>query len=152
MARERIKISSLSIRTESLDAKFAAAAARFADEPYVAIACKPGRDSPPQAYLVSPDLWEMLLRNTDLLGRLAASPGFGELRGENRRLAEALEGMKRLLDDARAQLGEDAVVSRACWVRVKVGDSVLSAVEEAERRSASLRSGGVRVVGPGGPL
>lgn len=105
------------ISTERLASRAADAVRSLRDEPYTVVSIQSGPDAEPDGYLISPEIWRLLLQQYDTATRLTESPDFGELRRENNALRAQLGAT---LNELKARLGEDTI-SPECWRAVRGG-------------------------------
>jgi len=130
-----MKLDGRQIGTRSLDGKFAKAAQALKDNPYEVISCRPDRDAEPDAYLIAPRLFRMMVDYWEAYNRLTGMPDFSELRNENARLRLQVE---TLLAELKGRMGENEHLSEGCWRRLK--ESFTEALDEKTRPWAAVES------------
>ncbi len=120
-----MKLGTTVINTNTIDSKFGQAAQQLKGEPYIVIECKQTKGADPDAFMLSPTLYKMLLANHERYLELTKHPDYGALRQENARVKQLYRAVLNELKQAR---GADATLSTGAWKTIR--DNVNEAIED----------------------
>jgi len=108
--------------------RFGSAVDALRDNPYSIVVCKSSRDGPPQAYVISPTLYDMLQshykRCLELMKGVVSADEYRRLQAEAERNKNLLAA---LMAEMREKVGGDSSLSEGAWKEIY--ESVRESVE-----------------------